>query len=313
MLKEKEKREPFGLDSYETRAKRISNLNKPETIYAWTVLNYIAVAFFVLVDWYCLKVVWNLVQTESSFFVWIIASACAVALDVPLAIAAFVLKKYHQGLCSKNEKDISVLLSVSVFVVAFIFSFVFRVYTRDLSFDIGTSSTLTDSLVTSTDVENEHPVILVAAVFNGVIPLLTSISSFVLSYFSSNPLAFKLSRREKERVSLQANILDAEKALAEAETSEEHCRALIARENDLYHSFIEQLDAKALELKEYSRILVMDKMSDPDNITTVSKSSSKLLEDAKISNESKQELVGFIKEQASEEEKVVPMKNGNVA
>ena len=42
--------------------------------------------------------------------------------------------------------------------------------------------------------QTDVPAVLFASLFNGVIPLLTSISSFVISYFSCNPVGLKLSR-----------------------------------------------------------------------------------------------------------------------
>lgn len=296
MLREKEKRMPFRLDGYETRGQRIKNMYKPDTIYACNILNYFFIVFFVIVDWYCLKAVWNLVQTEDAVYVWIIASACAVALDVPLAIAAFVWKKYRQGLCNKTERNIFLITAVIIFSIAFIFSFVFRLSTKDLSFDTGTASTLTNTLATSQSAaENDKPEIMIAAAFNGIIPLLTSGASFALSFISSNPLITRLSKCKRERVRLQSNILDAEKALAETDTAENYCKSLLARENDLYHEFIEELDTDALKLKEYTRLLIMERMATPDSTTILSNSSERIYNKLKVDDVPKHEYANLIK------------------
>ena len=93
---------PFNLDRYGSREERAADMNKADNIFANGVFGGLAVFIFVLIDFVCLRVVWNLVQTENPFFIDCIAVACAAALDVPLAIAAIVLKKYTQGLYDRQ-------------------------------------------------------------------------------------------------------------------------------------------------------------------------------------------------------------------
>ncbi len=292
---------PFKLDSYKKRSDRVDVIHRPDSIYAKTWFSNLAVLLFVFIDLFCLKVVWNLVQTEDPLYVWCVALACAAALDVPLAIAAISQKKYQQGICTKTERNTIVCLSIAVFVVAFVFSLGFRVLTRDLSFDISTGTTMVNTLGTGAEAEQtDTPAILFASLFNGVIPLLTSISSFVISYFSCNPVELKLSRLEKERIGLQSNILEAKKALAETETSSEHCIKLIARENDLYAEFIDQLDADALALKQLVRIILMEKLGSPDDITAMSDSAEKLQKETHLSEVAGQELPEYVNKQITE-------------
>ena len=288
----------FKQDSYHRRGVRVRNLHKPDTIYARSWLSNLAVLAFVFVDLFCMKVVWNLVQTEDPLFIWCVAVACAVALDVPLAIAGIVMKRYDQGICNKKEKNIILILSVTVFAVAFIFSFVFRLYTRDLSFDIGTGSTLTNTLeVTTTDSNVENPSIVVAAALNVVIPLLTSISSYVISYFGYDPLGMKIFKLETERVGLQSNILEAERALAQSETSEEYCRSLLARENDMYYTFQERLMSDGIELKQLVRILIMEKQKTPEEVTGIVRNGEDLIKSCHIGIAPERELLKYIDNQ----------------
>lgn len=270
-------RRMLKMDSFKNRSERVKIVNGPDNIYAKAWFSNIAVLMFVFIDLFCLKVVWNLVQTEDPLYVWCIAFACAAALDVPLAIAAIVQKRYQQGLCEKSERNIVISLSIAVFAVAFVFSFIFRVVTRELSFDIGTGTTMMNALETGVKEDNTNaPAILFAALFNGVIPLLTSISSFVISFFGYSPLDMKLTDLERERVELQSNILEVKRALAETETPEENCTALIERENELYSAFMDQLDADALELKQLVRTILMEKLGTPEGVTAMTDSGDRL-------------------------------------
>lgn len=288
----------FKQDSYRSRIGRVSYLHKPDTIYARPWFSNLAVLAFVFVDLFCLKVVWNLVQTEDPLFIWCVAIACAVALDVPLAIAGIVMKRYDQGLCDKKEKNIILILSVAVFAIAFIFSFVFRLYTRDLSFDIGTGATLTNTLEMAVTNQNaEEPSVIVAAAFNGIIPLLTSISSYVISYFGYDPLGMKIAKLEIERIGLQSNILEAERAIAQAETSEEYCRSLIARENDLYRTFQGRLMSDEMELKQLVRVLIMEKQKTPEEVTEIARNGEELMRSCHTGNAPERELLMYINNQ----------------
>lgn len=297
------KNEPFKLDHYCTRTERIARLGRAGSIYGKQWVSNLIVLAFVCIDMLCLKVLWNIVQTENPIFVYCLAFACAAALDIPLAIAAVCLKEYHQGLCRKQKKDLIVVLSVTVFVLAFVFSFGFRIVTRDLSFEIGTTSMLNDMLsaTAETGTDTDDPSIWIAAVYNGMVPLLTSLSSFIISYFSSDPLAVKLRKLEKERVGLQANILDIEEALLEAGGPQDHLIGLIAREKDLFREFLHSLDQEGLRLKQLARVILMERLSAPDDITALSRSAAGLRRN-KVADTA-QELTGFVEGQIQDKKK----------
>lgn len=288
---------PFKQDSYRSRSGRIDALCRPDNIYAKTWLVNLLVFACVCVDLYCIKVLWNLVMEEDYIFVWMSAAACAVALDVPLAIAGNQVKRCQQGMCSRAERNAVLILAVAIFAVAFIGSFLFRIDTRELTYSVGTAGNLVNTMSAGSaapGAESGGSSVLVAAVYGGIIPLLTSLVSFVVSYLAYDPLGIRLQRLEKERVGLQSNILEAEKALAEAETAEEYCRSLIARENDLFRIFMSRLDADALELKQVARVLIMEKQKTPDELTAVSREAAELMQEHPVDERPEQELAGYI-------------------
>ncbi len=288
---------PFKQDNYRSRSGRIDALGKADNIYSNIWLVNILVFACVCVDLYCIKVLWNLVMEEDYIFVWMSAAACAVALDVPLAIAGNEVKRCQQGLCSRAERNAVLILAGIIFAIAFVGSFLFRVDTRELTYSVGTAGNLVNTMAAgsaASGAESGGSSVLMAAVYGGIIPLLTSLVSFVVSYLAYDPLGCRLQRLEKERVGLQSNILEAEKALAEAETTEEYCRGLIARENDLFRIFMSRLDADALELKQVTRVLVMEKQKNPDEVTAVSREAAELMREHPMDERPEQELAGYI-------------------
>ena len=302
----------FKSSQYRSRTQRIDYINKPDNLYAKDWFGKLAVWGFVIIDLLCLKTVWNLVQTEDALYVWSIALACAVALDVPLAIAANAVKRYSQGLCSKKEMLLISFMSVSVFAIAFAFSFGFRILTRDLTFSVGSGDMLVNTVsgagigiegVSNTESSTEKQAILYAALFNGVIPLLTSLSSFVISYFAYNPVGMKLAKLEKERVGIQTNILEVNQWLAELSDVKAHASTLIFREEDLQAAFEQQLDADAYKLKQMVRVLLMEKLGTAEGVTAMTEAGKELEEKEKPCITQGQKLPEYIKEQYE-------MKNG---
>lgn len=296
MLFNKREKSPFTLDGYGTRANRVSTIYKPDNIYASTIVSNIAVLIFVMIDYFCLKSVWNLVQLEDQMYVMFVALGCAAALDLPLAVAAVALKKAQHKVMDKKEAMIITVLSVATFLIAFVFSLMFRIVTRELSFDVGSASTLVSTVGESANNSGDSSgIILFSALFNGVLPLLTSLASFIVSYFSADPINDKLKMLKTERVKLQNNIVEADVAIAESESAETHCNALLIREEDLFNEFISKLDSENLQIKQMARQVLMEKLGTPDDILELTDSSKKLSKNKKSTDEYESELIKLVK------------------
>lgn len=304
---------PFALDAYSTRAKRTKRIYTPDNPYARKVTNAIAILLFVAIDFATLFTVWNLVMLENPFYIICICAGCAVALDVPLAIGANALKKYHHGFMKKNEAMISMLLSVIVFAIAFAFSLGFRLVTKDLSFDVGTSSTLISTIGETANNSEGNASIWFAALFNGILPLLTSLSSFVISYFSTDPVNDKLRTLETERITLQANLIEADTALAQGDDAITHCNGLLARERDLYTEFIEKLNAENQTLKQLARIVLMEKLGGSNDITALTESGERIYEELQHLDVPGTNLASFIDEKFSNNENQLVAENKIIA
>ena len=283
MFNKQKGKNALALDDYGTRLWRSNGLNKPDSIYASSLVAHIATVLFVLIDFICLYTVWNTVQTESSVMIALIAVGCSVCLDVPLAIAGNALKSHHQKLKDKSSTMIVMVLSIATFLLTFIFAFWFRLETKDLTFDISSGSTLTNTLAETTTVEtNDSNAVVIAALFNAVVPLCTSIASFVISYFAANPLGEKISRYDTAIITLDSNITELEQALQEAETIDEHNRLL--RENEVIGKevYIAACKARGLSLKQYALVEIMKILKNPDDISRLAEIGKQLNESAGI-------------------------------
>ena len=269
----KRKNEALALDDYGTRLWRTNQLNKSDSIYASSLVANIATILFVLIDFICLYTVWNTVQTESSLMIALIAIGCAVCLDVPLAITGNALKSHHQKIKDKSSTMIVLVLAVATFLITFIFAFWFRVETKDLTFDISSGSTLTNTLAETTAEEtNDSNAVIVAALFNAIVPLCTSIASFVISYFAANPLGMKIARLDKAIITLDSNLAEIEQVCQEAEGIQNYKQYLLAREEDMYQQFCESSEAQGVVRKQAVRFVIMEMLGTPDDITVLTES-----------------------------------------
>lgn len=273
----KRKNEALALDDYGTRLWRVGQLNKSESIYASSWVANIATVLFVLIDFICLYTVWNTVQTESSVMIALIAVGCAVCLDLPLAIAGNALKSHHQKLKDKSSTIIVMVLAIATFLITFVLAFWFRVETKDLTFDISSSSTMTNTLAETTVEEtNGSNAVIVAALFNAIVPLCTSIASFVVSYFAANPLGLKIARLDKAIVTLDSNLAEIEQVCQEAEGIQTYKQYLLAREEDMYQQFCESSEAQGVVRKQAVRLVIMEMLGTPDDITVLTESGEEI-------------------------------------
>lgn len=271
----KAKNDALALDSYGTRLWRRKKVNKALSVYAKSEVANIATVLFVLTDLVCLYTAFNTVQTESAVLIALITIACGICLDVPMACAGVALKQYHEGLKDKKSTMLVMVLATTTFLVTFAFSFWFRLETGDLTFDLSSGSTMVDSLATSgtETVNNEgNNAVLVASIFSAVIPFATSIGSFVINYFSFNPIEQMMAKNDEAIITLDSNAIELKQGLEEAKYIEEYKRYLLDREYDMYKQFCEAAEAQGLVLKQAARFVVMEKLQNPDDISVVTES-----------------------------------------
>ena len=275
-LFKKKKSNPLEMDPYSTRTKRLKNLFKPDSIYEGAALSYIVTLLFVIIDYVCLYTVWNTVQTEDANLVRLLAMGCAVCLDVPTAIAAIAVKKYHQGLCSKTSAKIIAIASIVTFTITFIFALFFRIATKDLTFEVNAGGTMVNTLNTETQNAGNSTPVLVAALFCGFIPLCTSIGSVVISYFGVNPLKQKLYTLNHERIAIESQLVDLDRVLIEKTEAELYKNFLIEREKEMFTQYKDECIAAGAVLKQATRDAIMEKLQNPDDIKVVVESGQNL-------------------------------------
>lgn len=297
------------------RIKLVDKINKPESVYASEMLGNVLTLLFVGIDLACLYSVWNGVQTENPIMIILIAIGCAVCLDVPLAIAAHAFAAYKQGISNKSKAYTILIISVVLFVIAFVFTLVFRVINKDV-FDTSSASGLVNTMNSNADIveqgESDTPKIMIAALFTGVLPLLTSLASFVVNYFSAKPLDKKIAQLKKSKITYESIIAEYEAILEESETAEEHCSELMAREKDIFEAEKQKVYTESEIAKQNVRLEIMKKIqASPEAITQITEESKKLINknDYDVSNS---QLLSYVKKLTEVENRKGEFRNEDV-
>lgn len=297
------------------RIKLVDKINKPESVYASEMLGNVLTLLFVGIDLACLYSVWNGVQTENPIMIILIATGCAVCLDVPLAIAAHAFAAYKQGVSNKSKAYTILIISVVLFVIAFVFTLVFRVINKDV-FDTSSASGLVNTMNSNADVveqgESDTQKIMIAALFTGVLPLLTSLASFVVNYFSAKPLDKKIAQLKKSKITCESIVAEYEAIFEESETAEEHCSELMAREKDIFKAEKQKVYTESEIAKQNVRLEIMKKIqASPEAITQITEESKKLINknDYDVSNS---QLLSYVKKLTEVENRKGEFKNEDV-
>ncbi len=251
----------------------------PRTVWEYGLVVTFFITFFVFVDLFNAKSSWNYLQTDNPLMIWCTAGACAVALDVPPAIAGYVLKKYLQGLTSKRECIFIVTLAFAAFSLAFFFNFGLKILMDDLLFSVNSASGLVNTATgAATETTEEHPAVLVAAIYSGIVPLLTSISSFLISFIGCDPLKAERMRYEQMKLELEDEILEYEVALCEVSSVEQFVQERIAREKDMHIIYKQKLRALSYHMMETFVVLLMEKYGDTEDVVNIMKASENMKE-----------------------------------
>lgn len=278
------KRNPFKHDSYGTRIKAHRLTNKPENIYKRRSLSTIATLVFVATDFTCLYTMWrDSMAATNAILVMLTCVAMSVLLDVPLAIAAHSIRGYEQGIVEKSAVKKVVAFSLASFLTVFLPNIAFRFVTIET--------------VMMEDLDDNT--LLAAAVFLAVLPLATSFGSFVITYFSSNPLADMIFFKEQSKIRIETNIEEAHECISQVGSHLEYLNAVIAREEDAFANAINSTDVAAATVKQIARLVIAQKLNNPDDINVAIKSGKEVNSSTESSELSNYAILNFVEEYAT--------------
>lgn len=253
----------------DARIRCIRRLHPPQRLFSRSWLaNGLTIAF-VIVDFSTLYTMWNLYLLESPWMLCLLAGGFAAILDVPMAIAGNAFKQYRQGLRPRSDAWLILILSVLAFAVVFALAFCFRLETRELlpgSSQTGGLISLTGAMTEAVPAQEDRAQ-LYAALSLGFLPMATSLSAFAVTFMVSDPRQERLLLLRTRRADLQKQIAALERALEETADLQQ----LEAAEEQRFRAFLAVIDAQVGSLKQQARLLLMQRLRNPEDILAVTK------------------------------------------
>lgn len=207
----------------------------------------------------------------------------ALCLDVPLGIAGSEVKRAKQRLCSWKHAILTLVIAILAFLLVFMPFFFFRLDTADQMFDLNDGSGLV-SMVENTEAEPEESsdATVSGGILLALMPLVTSLSSFLINFILADPLGDQLFCLEQTRARLQNKIVKLQSALAEAGDPDTYAGMLFELEEGRYAAMKEKLSTQRLVLKQVFDVLLMQYLAEPEAISRIEDHAQKLLGENRI-------------------------------
>lgn len=213
-----------------------------------------------------------------------------IALDISMGVAGNCIMQSRQKLRSRKEATVIVSLCICCFLISFGLFSSMRISTRAM---LKESSNVEDSVADETEKpagetegfvieaeevdESDNSSNLVTAITLAILPLATSLISLAASLMASTPIQDKLYDLSKARIKLQSLITAVDEVLAETEDADEYTKKMTAMDDELYQSYLDEVDKSATTLKLKVRTILMEKLDNPDQITSLTESSKAVL------------------------------------
>lgn len=294
---------PLKITNYKTREERLNYISKSSLKELFSPANTATFATIAM-DCVLMFARWNTISSPDNwYFIFLIGLASAYVIDMPMLLAGQSIVEYRLGMKNKKSMLTDTILGIVPLAIFVTIYFAFTYVTRDMVFAVATSSNMTNNAAESAEAltaaaETNNPVIAVAAIFAGLLPLGTSLASLLLTLRTYNPLKVRKEKLETAKAMASAHLLAIRKGQAEAKYLREN-NLLLSREKDLFNESIEEATAQEFRRQTAFKEALYEKCSSADEISHVSEEGTALISTYPYDNEGYKESLSVI-------EKAVP-------
>ena len=177
------------------------------------------------------------------------------------------LREKNQGY--KVDKMLIRALALS-FAAAFVINIVLRFAMKDVI--LPPQSTKPSSIMaTNISVQQKNPLAPIYAFFAAVLPLITSLCSFGVSYAVANPLKTEMENLDTQLLMLQHDSDQAQSIIAEYEADEDMVERLKGEDNEKYNAASNMIREQAVMYTDYVRQRIKEHLGEPAPINELSK------------------------------------------
>lgn len=185
--------------------------------------------------------------------------------DVAPIVLAIVLKGRSQGL---NHNRLLAYVSGIAFLLALAASILLRILVKDLVLP-----NFSDGLMLEEDFQNKDVLLPIGyALFGSILPVVTSLASFAVTYLNYNPLKIKYYRLRQQKFELEKNIQEIEAILNEYELYNDKSLSLLEEDYLKFQNSVGMVNKLSKYYGDYTRNLIKEYLKDPASTNELSKS-----------------------------------------
>ena len=239
---------------------RVANLRtKPDTLWNHPLALIVIITLCAFVDFMCFKQLFDSFLLDSPLIRWTGILGMIFAFDfVPVYLGLNVRKRLQ-----KYNVSITILIVMGlIFTLAFAANIYLRISFKDLVMpDLTTSSTsIFGSVSTESTVSSRA---LPYAIFAGILPLLTSIGSFTISFLMANPLKAEKLALDTEHNELADSIGQIDALLQEYEADPDFYGRLMGDDENKYGVMKQMIREKRDTYRDYVRERIKEFLGNP--------------------------------------------------
>ena len=252
---------------YNLRVKLAQNRGKAEQLLLKSAVSIILMLICMVIDFFNLSQIFNAFLYDAIVMQRLLTITAIIGIDCSVIYLGIVLKKKEQGFRVGKYTAGSL---VAAFIVTFIANISLRIATKDLVLpDWSVATTSIFGEVGKSDTSSNLS--LVYALFAGVMPLITSLVSFAVSYICYDPLKERVNKLEKEQVALEEEIGELESILKEYDSDEDFLERLIEDDDRKYQDVYDVIQEEGMYYCSYVRERLKEHLGNPTSNNALSR------------------------------------------
>jgi len=232
---------------------------RPDTLWNHPVFLVVVILLCATVDFMCFKQLFDSFLLDAPAIRWTTIFGMLFAFDFVPIYLGLNYRKRRQGY---NVSAGMLAAMAAIFVLAFAVNVYLRIAFRDLVLpDLSQTSSSVFGSVSTGSAGSARA--LPYAIFASVVPLLTSVGSFAISYFMANPLRQEKLALDAERDELSDRIGQLDAVLQEYDADPDFQGRLKADDEEKYTAMRQLIREKRETYRDYVRERIKEHLGDP--------------------------------------------------
>lgn len=231
---------------------------EPDSFYMRTFFGFIIMSLCILIDIFFYYTLFRLISYDNPKLIWLEVAGLSLASDlVPIYIGIFT-KRRAQGLCREKK---SLLIASIITILALLTNALIRLLTIKI-------------VSPSSDVEYSTIAVTLFAI---VVPVLTSVSSSVISFFIYDPLKRQMRDLEISMAHHSENVRRYKAIISDYVLEENEEARLLALDEEQFRIASETIYEDAVRISNIIRVKFMEYLGNPADTSLLSRSQVEII------------------------------------